>query len=210
METDTNRLEAFSDGIFAVALTLLVVSLGVPDLGIDREVTAGELVHALARQWPQFAAFATSFFSVLLLWISHHQTFLMIQRTTRRLMLVNGLLLFLVTLIPFPTAILARYIQTPGGTAAAALYAGVFLFITVSFMLLWHVILSQPGLLKKSMSDAQKRTLKLKRTMGLAHYAVAVGVAFWQPYLTVLICFFLSVFWIVTGDSTVRSEGVTG
>ena len=156
-EKDTNRVEAFSDGVFAVALTLLVVSLTVPEIGANRAVSARALFQALAGQWPQFVAFAASFFSVLLLWISHHQTFAMIRRTSRHLMLANGLLLFLVTLIPFPTAVLARYIQTPGGSVVAALYAGVFLLITASFILLWHVLLSQPGMLKNSLTDAQKR-----------------------------------------------------
>ena len=123
-EKDTGRVEAFSDGVFAVALTLLVVSLAVPEIAANRAVDARSLLHALAAQWPQFVAFAASFFSVLLLWISHHQTFAMIRRTSRHLMLANGLLLFLVTLIPFPTAVLARYVQTPGGSVVAALYAG--------------------------------------------------------------------------------------
>ena len=124
-------MEAFSDGVFAVALTLLVVSLAVPEIGRAGPERPRPL-QALAGQWPQFVAFAASFFSVLLLWISHHQTFAMIRRTSRHLMLANGLLLFLVTLIPFPTAVLARYIQTPGGSVVAALYAGVFLLITGS------------------------------------------------------------------------------
>ena len=71
-EKDTNRVEAFSDGVFAVALTLLVVSLAVPEIGASRAVSARALLQALSGQWPQFVAFAASFFSVLLLWISHH------------------------------------------------------------------------------------------------------------------------------------------
>ena len=206
-ERDTNRTEAFSDGVFAVALTLLVVGLTVPEIGANRAVSARELLLALSRQWPQFVAFAASFFSVLLLWISHHQAFAVIRRTSRSLMLANGLLLFLVTLIPFPTALLARYVQTPGGSVAAALYAGVFLLITASFMLLWRVILSQPGMLKISLTVAQRQALRRRRARGLAHYVVAVAVAFWQPYLTVLICISLSVYWVATGGSSWPSQG---
>ena len=198
-EKDTGRVEAFSDGVFAVALTLLVVSLTVPELSATRTVDARSLLRALASQWPQFVAFAASFFSVLLLWISHHQTFAMIRRTSRHLMLANGLLLFLVTLIPFPTAVLARYIQTPGGSVVAALYAGVFLLITAAFVLLWRVILSEPGMLGISLTDTQKRAIQRKNTMGLIPYVVAIGLAFWQPYLTVLICISLSVYWVATG-----------
>lgn len=206
-ERDINRVEAFSDGVFAVALTLLVVGLTVPEIAANRAGIARELLLALFRQWPQFVAFAASFFSVLLLWISHHQAFAMIRRTSRSLMLANGLLLFLVTLIPFPTAVLARYVQTPGGSVAAALYAGVFLLITASFMLLWRVILSQPGMLKISLTDTQTRALRRRRAMGLATYVLAVGVAFWKPYLTVLICIALSVYWVATGGSSWPSQG---
>ncbi len=196
---NTGRVEAFSDGVFAVALTLLVVSLAVPEIGAGKAVDARGLGRALAAQWPQFVAFAASFFSVLLLWISHHRTFSMIRKTTRHLMLANGLLLFLVTLIPFPTAVLARYIQTPGGSVAAVLYAGVFLLITASFVLLWHVVLSTPGLLRGSMTEAQKRDLQRKNALGLIPYVVAIAAAFWQPYVTVLICISLSVYWVASG-----------
>ena len=206
-EKDTDRVEAFSDGVFAVALTLLVVSLAVPEIGASRAVSARALLRALAGQWPQFVAFAASFFSVLLLWISHHQTFAMIRRTSRHLMLANGLLLFLVTLIPFPTAVLARYIQTPGGSVVAALYAGVFLLITAAFVLLWHVVLSEPGMLRNSLTDAQKRTIQRRNTLGLIPYVVAVGVAFWQPYLTVLICISLSVYWVAAAATPDGPEG---
>ena len=201
-EKETNRLEAFSDGVFAVALTLLVVSLTVPEIAASRAVSARALLQALAGQWPQFIAFAASFFSVLLLWISHHQTFALIRRTSRHLMLANGLLLFLVTLIPFPTATLARYIQTPGGSVVAALYAGVFFLITASFILLWHVILSQPGMLRSDLTDAQRRAIQRRNTLGLIPYILAVGAAFWQPYLTVLICVSLSVYWVVAGGDS--------
>ena len=201
-EKDTGRVEAFSDGVFAVALTLLVVSLAVPEIGAGRAVDGRALLRALAAQWPQFVAFAASFFSVLLLWISHHQTFAMIRRTSRHLMLANGLLLFLVTLIPFPTAVLARYIQTPGGSVVAALYAGVFLLITASFILLWRVVLSEPRMLIGSLTDAQKRAFQRKNTLGLIPYVVAVAVAFWQPYLTVLICISLSVYWVASGGNS--------
>lgn len=199
-EKNTARLEAFSDGVFGVAITLLVVSLAVPEMELGQTVDARALLHALAKQWPQFVAFATSFFSILLLWISHHRTFAMIHRTSRHLMLANGLILFLVTLIPFPTAFLARYIQTSAGTVAAVLYAGVFFLITAAFILLWHVVLSDPGLLKGHLSDAQKQTIQRKNTLGLIPYVIAIAVAFWQPYLTVLVCIALSVYWVASGE----------
>lgn len=115
-------------------------------------------------------------------------------------MLANGLLLFLVTLIPFPTAVLARYVQPPGASVFAALYASVFLLITAAFVLLWHVVLSEPGLLRGHITDEQKRIIQKNNILGLISYVVACAAAFWQPYLTVLISISLSVYWVASGD----------
>lgn len=124
----------------------------------------------------------------------------MIRKTSRHLMLANGLILFLVTLIPFPTAFLARYIQTPAASVAAALYAGVFLLITAAFILLWQVVLAAPGMLRDQMSEAQKQTIQKKNVLGLLPYVAATAAAFWLPYLTVLICMALSIYWVASGD----------
>jgi len=102
----TSRLEAFSDGVFAIAITLLILEIKVPPPG-----AAGELGPALARLWPSYLALVTSFANVGVMWINHHRLFGLIERTDEGLLGLNLLLLLGVTLVPFPTALLAEHLR---------------------------------------------------------------------------------------------------
>ena len=115
----TSRLEAFSDGVFAIAITLLVLELHVPETG-DRS-----LARALAHEWPQFAAYLTSFLIIGIMWVNHHSMFREITRVDRPLLFLNLLLLLWTALLPFPTELIARYLRAGGADAhvAAAVYS---------------------------------------------------------------------------------------
>jgi TMEM175 potassium channel family protein len=131
---DTARVEAFSDGVFAIAITLLVLDLKVP-----RALAPGEaLATALAQQWPSYLAFVTSFATILIMWINHHRMFRLVGRVDERLLVTNGLLLLGVTVVPFPTALVAEYLGHPGERLAAAVYNGTFIVIALFFNLLWR------------------------------------------------------------------------
>src|ERR1044071_3471000 len=100
-EHETGRIEAFSDGVFAIAITLLVLDLKVPmERHGDRE-----LLTALAQQWPTYLAYVTSFSTILIMWINHHRVFSLIGRADDRLLFYNGLLLLGVSIVPFPTSL---------------------------------------------------------------------------------------------------------
>jgi len=101
---ETGRVEAFSDGVFAIAVTLLVLDLKVPKPG---DLGGESLLSALARQWPAFLAYLTSFATILVMWVNHHKMFNHIRRTDDRFLFLNGLLLLFVTFVPFPTALVA-------------------------------------------------------------------------------------------------------
>ncbi|WP_431294548.1 TMEM175 family protein [Pedobacter sp. P26] len=107
MEKETGRIEAFSDGVFAIAVTLLVLELHVPELK-DGD-TPVHLLEALKIQWPGYIAFIISFFSIFIIWVNHHKVFKQIYRRNTGLMFANGLILFLVSLVSFPSALLARF-----------------------------------------------------------------------------------------------------
>lgn len=113
-----SRAEAFNDGVFAVAATLLVFSLQVPD------VKSG-LTAALINEWPSYAAYAISFATIVVIWVNHHAVMDSLERLDRRLLFLNGLLLLTVAAIPFPTAIVAKYIQAGHDQAAAAVAYGL-------------------------------------------------------------------------------------
>src|SRR5215831_1579384 len=128
---ETARVEAFSDGVFAIAITLLVLDMKVPsakDLPAD-----ARLVSALGRQWPTYLAYVTSFLTILIMWINHHRLFQNIKRTDQIFLMLNGLLLMGVTIVPFPTGLVAEYIRHREAGTAAAVYSGCFVVIAIFF-----------------------------------------------------------------------------
>ena len=125
------RLEAFSDGVFAIAITLLILEIRLPHTG-----TEGTLWSSLVALWPSFLAFALSFFVILVTWITHHDLVRMVHSPTRAIQLANGLTLLYVTFIPFPTAVLAENLGRPEMSTAVAFYCGTFVFGSAAFNLL--------------------------------------------------------------------------
>src|SRR4051794_1726940 len=137
MENDkeTARIEAFSDGVFSIAITLLVLDIHVPT---TQQADATGLLNQLLHLWPNLLAFVASFFFILVMWINHHRVFTVIRRSDNNLLLLNGLLLFGVILVPFPTALVAEYLQHQDEAIAVMVYTGWFLMISVFFNLLWR------------------------------------------------------------------------
>ena len=115
----TTRLETFSDGIFAIAATLLVLELGVGN--------AGDLGSELLKIWPSYLAYVTSFLIIGVIWLNHHHCVSLISRVDRPFLFINMLLLLTVAFIPFPTKLVAHYLQKPGERSAVFAYAGTLL-----------------------------------------------------------------------------------
>ena len=116
-EKETGRVEAFSDGVFAIAITLLILELKVPHLAEGSG--SRSLAAALLARWPSYLALVTSFFAILIMWANHHAMFNLIRRVNAPFLYANGFLLFVVTLVPFPTALLAEYFERPAAPLAA-------------------------------------------------------------------------------------------
>ena len=133
MASETTRVEAFSDGVYAIAITLLILEIKVPHHTPDRS-----LGDALLALWPSYLAFLTSFFTIGVMWINHHRLFTLIQKCDTGLLVTNLLLLLGVTWIPFPTALLAEYIGHEGDNLAAVVYSGSFFVISIFFQILWR------------------------------------------------------------------------
>ena len=129
MEKETARIEAFSDGVFAIAITLLILEIKIPAAG------SGELSVQLLRQWPSYFAFVFSFAFIGIMWINHHRLFTHIKRSNNALLFLNLLLLLGVTAVPFPTAVLAQHLGQSDQRAAAMLYNGIYFAIAVFFAL---------------------------------------------------------------------------
>jgi uncharacterized membrane protein len=195
-ERETGRLEAFSDGVFAVAITLLVLDLQVPKLG--EHATGLAVATALAHDWPAYVAFVTSFFTVLILWVSHHSIFRLVQRTNARLLFANGLLLMLATVVPFSTSLVTEYLRYPAAKLACAVYGGVFVLMSLAFNLLWYGVLADRKLLKSDASDEVVARINRNYRLGTPAYLLAMIGAFVSPYVTIGICTALWIFWAFT------------
>ena len=196
VEKQTGRLESFSDGVFAVAITLLVFNLQVPHLP-GGAISVPALGSALFQQWPSYLTFITSFATVLIMWASHHGIFKMVYRADTPFLFANGLLLLLVTVVPFPTSLVAQYLGTPAAALACAVYAGIFVVINVAYNLLWWAAVRQ-RLLYPAVTPRQVKRLTRHILLGLPVYLLATLLAFWDPYVSLGLCSCLWIFWAFT------------
>jgi uncharacterized membrane protein len=189
---ETTRLESFSDGVLAVAITLLVLDLHVPDR------THGDLGHLLWNQWPNYAAYVVSFFVIGIIWVNHHAVFSHIARADRPLMFVNLMLLLSVVLIPFSTALFARYVRADTADAhiAGAVYGATMLAMSVGYASLWWWATREAGGLLHPHLDAVQARRTLRRFgAGLLAYAGTIGLAFISAPLTLGVHFLLAVYY---------------
>jgi uncharacterized membrane protein len=192
-EKETGRLESFSDGVFAVAITLLVFNLQVPHLpGV---ISVSALGCALFKQWPSYLTFTTSFATILIMWASHHGIFKLVYKTDTPFLFANGLLLLLVTVVPFPTSLVAQYLTTPAAALACAVYAGVFVVINIAYNLLWWAAMRQRRLLYPAVTPHEVKRLTRYILLGLPVYGLATLLAFWMPYVSLGLCSCLWIFW---------------
>jgi uncharacterized membrane protein len=187
----TNRLESFSDGVLAVAITLLVLNIQVPPAG------SGDLGHLLAKQWPQYAAYATSFLTIGIIWVNHHAMIGRLRAADHSILMLNLVLLLTIGVIPFGTALFAEYLkQGQGENLAAAVYGGVLLAMAVSFTTLnWHILFHRPHLLAPQLPEEHRRAILTRSLIGLAPYVIATALAAVSPYPTLAICSALAIYY---------------
>jgi len=195
-EKETGRLEAFSDGVFAIAITLLVLELKVPDVG-SAGMAPSALAKALWHEWPSYVGLITSFFTVLIMWVHHHAILRNVCRTDAWLHFANGCLLLGVTFVPYPTAVLASYLETPAARMAVAFYAGTFVFIAVCFYLFIRAAFRKP-LLSADASDEFIAKTCHDYMFGPPLYLIATIAAFLDARASLLICTALWIFWATT------------
>jgi uncharacterized membrane protein len=167
------RLEAFSDGVLAIVITLLILEIKVPT---GQE---GSLGTALVQQWPQYLAFLLSFFIVGVIWLNHHATFNLLRATDHRIQVLNLVLLLPVTVLPWPTALLAEY--TREGTVwdqrlAVLVYGATSWAMALSFNVLWRYLLRHPELHKPQVTTDMLAVRNVRYNVGLVVYPVATLV----------------------------------
>ena len=197
MERDIGRLEAFSDGVFAFAITLLAAEIKIPHL---EHATAAGLFAALRSLWPSYLTLITSFFTVLVMWVHHHIIFKLVAKADARLLFANGLLLMIVTTVPFPTALVAEYLITPAAPAAVAYYCGTFVLVALAFYLTLLAAFRSHTLDPDASRDRIRR-FRRDYKLGPPFYLVALIVSPFSPWTALAICTALWIFWaFTTGD----------
>jgi uncharacterized membrane protein len=186
----TSRLEAFSDGVFAIAITLLVLEIPVPD-------AEGKLTDALIDQWPVYAAYVVSFATIGIIWINHHAVLGYLRRVDRGLLLLNLLLLLWVGLIPWPTRLLAEYMESGGADerAAALVYAITMTLMGVAFGSTWLYITRHEALWKRGLTAADMRGRTRSFTIGAPIYALSIGLALVSAPACLVVNALLAVFY---------------
>src|SRR5205807_5799169 len=187
---NTSRVEAFSDGVFAVAITLLVLQFTVPEVG------SGRLLATVLSQWPQLVTYVATFLTVGVVWINHHTIFRNLRAVDRTIQFINLVLLMTVVLLPYPTALLGRYLNSgQNGSVAAAFYAVVMTLMAIAFQALVAWALTHPNLLRPEVQGARPRTVLPRFALGLIIYAVSIGIAFVSTWLVVALYAFNAVYY---------------
>ena len=193
MEKDTGRVEAFSDGVFAIAITLLILEIRVPDLG--EVVSNGALVAALVRTWPSLLAFLFSFFVILVMWMNHHEFMRWVQTCDYPFLFANGAVLLMVTFVPFPTAVVARYLGTDAASAAVAFYCATFFCIALAYQLLLRSVTHQRRLPRPDVPDDLVQRVHRAYNLGPLVYAASIPLALVSATAGLLLCASLWVLW---------------
>jgi len=194
---ETGRVEGFSDHVFAIAMTLLVIEIKIPSHEL---VAVKGLAQSLAALWPSYLAFLTSFFTILVIWVHHHWIFGLIRRIDHPFLYCNGLLLLFVAFVPFPTALISEYATHPEARVAASLYTGTFLMISLALDLVWRyaskrLLPTNPTCEK--IEEAVQITKQYR--FGPPLYFATFGLSFVSEMLSLTLCLLLALFFALGG-----------
>jgi uncharacterized membrane protein len=193
--SETTRTEAFSDGVLAIAVTLLVLDLRVPAIDSLNNTT---LAAALAHEWPSYAAYVTSFLIIGIIWVNHHGVFQLVGRVDRITLFLNLLLLMSVVAIPFTTSLIAEYLREGGQNArtAALVYSGVMLLMSTGFAVLYTWIAQHPALLADGVdAHAVRASIVRFSAVGTALYVGTLVIAVFSAPLCLLAHFLIALYY---------------
>ena len=188
------RLEMFSDGVFAIAITLLILEIKVPPPGSIH--SAQDLVNALVHLWPSYFAFIYSFGGILVQWILHHNTFYHLNKSSRPFLYTNGFLLLTIVFFPFPTALLAEYINTEYAMPAIVFYGLASVVNSFAWFLFIRSVNKPKRLLNDAFSSVEYTKLKTGNRFAVVIYTSTALLAIWLPYIALAINVAVWILWI--------------
>ncbi len=207
--SETSRLEAFSDGVFAVAITLLALDLGRIRARPDA-VPPMTLFDSLTSQWPTLLAFAGAFAFVGIAWTNHHNVFVRVKAVSRSLNGANLILLAGVVMVPWATSDLAETLGDPASVSAhqaILLYAGVTMLGALTWGLLFHVLGSNPDLLEDADHAHGFRADRIGAVVGVSTTAAAAAVGYLiSPILGTALLALVPVIFAVASEGFERGD----
>jgi TMEM175 potassium channel family protein len=186
-EPGTTRFETFSDGVFAIAATLLV---------LEFSVSGDDLGHELLHIWPSYLAYVTSFLTIGIIWMNHHHTVSLIARTDRTMLFINNLLLLTVAFLPFPTKLVGDNLRGGDEQAAALAYAGTLVAMAILHQVWWQYARRNRRLIADETPDSALRAVDRAYWPGVPMYAAVFVVAFFSPLAAVVITFAIAAFYL--------------
>jgi uncharacterized membrane protein len=188
------RIEAFSDGVFAIAITLLVLQLKVPAVSAIHSVD--DLWKGLINLWPSYFAFTLSFGILLVSWVNHHYLFNALDKSSGPFLYANGLFLMTITFMPFPTALLAEFISTDFAKPAIAFYCFGGVVNSLGWNILLHTIYKPRKLVNSESNVILINVIKKSVQIGFIIYTATLILAFWLPIVALVINLLLWIVWI--------------
>ena len=193
---DSRRAESFSDGVFAVAITVLVFNLLPVGAGT---ITSQQLSHALSSAWPQYAAYAISFLTIGIMWMNHHTMLALVTRVDRPLLALNLLLLMGVVAVPFPTALVAEHLTgrfRAGGSIAAVVYCLAMVAISIGYSAMWLYLEFHRDRLGAPPRVRSPAAVSLRFSIGLVGYLVATLLAFFSAAAALTLCGLIAIYYL--------------
>ncbi|WP_042420146.1 TMEM175 family protein [Streptacidiphilus anmyonensis] len=191
---ESSRVEAFSDGVFAIAITLLVLQLAVVNPG--RVHTAGDAWHELGHLWTAYDAYVVSFLVIGIMWLNHHTVFGYVARVDRGLLVINLVLLLVVAALPFPTALVSDWLGQPGpAEVSVAVFSAFMVAHALSFQALWWWLTRTGHLFDRRVDVEAARGTRLRFAAGTVAYPILVGLSFVSPVITLGLHFVLALYY---------------
>jgi TMEM175 potassium channel family protein len=188
VETGTARFETFSDGVFAIAATLLVLELSA--------TPGARLGHELLHLWPSYLAYVTSFLTIGIIWMNHHHTVSLLGRTDRTMQFLNILLLLTIAFLPFPTKLVAQNLGNSGEKAAALVYAATFVLMAALHLVWWRYARTDRRLVAEGTPDSALRAVDRAYLPGVPMYGAVFVLAFFSPLGAVFLTFAIAAFYL--------------
>jgi uncharacterized membrane protein len=188
VEPGTGRLEAFSDGVFAIAATILVLEFS----GASGKDLGNHLLHI----WPSYFAYVTSFVTIGIIWMNHHHTVSLLGRTDRTMLFINNLLLLTIAFLPFPTRLVAEHLRHSGARPAALAYGATFLVMASLHQVWWQYARRGRRLVADGTAESALEAVDRAYLPGIPMYGTVFVLAFFSPLASVILTFAIAAFYL--------------